>query len=102
MWRVLSLGPKGMEIARKFIQVEGNSMRLVGRRGGLNEARVESNAPHQSEFRRIIECVIKPRRLRERLAAFPIGLGQGDDVAGVAKNRLAPGVGGVDRHERLG
>src|SRR5258705_1708470 len=67
MWRILSLGPKGMEIARKFIQIEGNSMRLVGHCGGLNEARIKGNAPHQREFRGIIKCVIKPRGSREHL-----------------------------------
>src|SRR6266853_2642998 len=102
MWRVLSLGPKGMEIARKFIQIEGNSMRLVGHCGGLNEARIESNAPHQREFRGIIKCVIKPRGSREQLPAFPIGGGQGrGHVAGVAKNRLSPGVAVLDGEGRI-
>src|SRR6266436_4815964 len=97
MWRILSLGPKGMEIARKFIQIEGNSVRLVGHCGGLNEARIKGNAPHQREFRGIIKCVIKPRGLRERLPAFPLGLRQGrDHVAGVAKNRWSPGVSVLD------
>src|SRR5262249_41373188 len=93
MWRVLSLCPKGMEFARKFIQIEGNSMRLVGHCGGLNEARIESNAPHQREFCRIVKCVIKPRGPREHLPAFSIVLGQGrDHVAGIAENRLSAGV----------
>src|SRR6266436_1561592 len=102
MWRILSLGPKGMEIARKIIQIEGNSMRLVGHRGGLNEARIESYAPHQREFRGIIKCVIKPRGLREHLAAFSIAVGQGwNHFAGVAKNRLSPGVAVLNIEHRI-
>src|SRR6266849_7277278 len=102
MWRILSLGPKGMEIARKIIQIEGDSMRLVGHRGGLNEARVKGNAPHQREFRRIIKCVIKPRGLREHLPAFSIGLGQSwDHFTGVAKNRLSAGVAVLNVEDRI-
>src|SRR5258708_35546568 len=96
MWRVLSLSPKGMEFARKFIQIEGNSMRLVGHCRGLNEARIERYAPHQRKFRGIIKCVIKPGGLREQLPAFAVGGGQGPlDVAGVAKNRLSAAVAGL-------
>src|SRR5258707_12655163 len=102
MWRVLSLSPKGMEFARKFIQIEGNSMRLVGHCRGLNEAWIERYAPHQRKSRGIIKCVIKPRGLREQLPAFPIGLGQGrDHVAGVAKNRLSAGVAVLDIEGRI-
>jgi len=42
------------------------------------------------------------RGLREHLPAFPIGLGQGrDHVAGVAKNRLSPGVAVLDIKDRI-
>src|SRR5215831_5838380 len=93
MWRILSLRPKGVEIARKFIQIEGDSMRFVRHRRGLNEARVERDAPHQGKFGRIVKCVIKPRGLGERKPAVAVGSGQlRDDIAGVAKNRLSAGM----------
>src|SRR5215467_8110915 len=91
MWRVLSLCPKGMEFTRKFIQIEGNSMRLVGHCGGLNEARVESNAPHKGKFCSVIES--RQRSLRQRPPAVALGRGQiRDDLTGIAKYRLSAGV----------
>src|SRR5215471_6230785 len=93
MWRILPLRPKGMEITRKFIQIKGNSVRLVGHCRGLNEARIKGNAPHEGKFRGIVECVIKPRGLREHMPAVTVGSGQvRDDFAGVAKNRLSAGM----------
>src|SRR5262245_23400132 len=93
MWRILSLCPKGMEIARKFIQIKGDSVRLVGHCSGLNEAGVKSKTSHQGKFRRVVECVIKPRGLRERKPALPVGLWQGwDDFARIAKDRLSAGM----------
>src|SRR5579871_5589868 len=100
MWRVLSLGPKGVEITCKLKQVEGDSVRLVGHCGGLNEARIESDTSHQGEFGSIIES--RQCSPREHAPPLEVDLRQvRDHLAGIAKNGLSPSVAILDIEHRV-
>src|SRR5262245_31533119 len=100
MWRIFSAIPLGMEITRKFIQIKGYSVRLVGDRGGFDETRVKRESPHQGE----LPGVVKP---------FQGGPGEGrpegrclrrqvrDNLARIAEDRPAAGVAVLNVENRV-
>ena len=46
MWRILPAVPVGMKFACKLIQIKGDSVRLVGGRGGFDQPRIKRKLPH--------------------------------------------------------
>src|SRR5215470_17447621 len=91
MWRVLSAVPVRVEITSEFMEIKGDPVRLVGERGGLDEARIKREPPHQ----RKLAGILKPleRRGRERSRACRAGDRQvGNDLARFAKDRVRAGM----------
>src|SRR5262245_44300123 len=100
MWRIFSAIPLGMEIARKFIQIKGYSVRLVGNRGGFDKPRIKRESPHQGELSWVVEplqggfgqCRPEGRCLQRQVR---------DNLARIAEDRPAAGVAVLNVEDRV-
>src|SRR5829696_3848518 len=100
MWRVLPTGPVRVKFACKFIQIKCDPMRFMSGGRRSDQARIERNFAHESEFRRILEALEcsfgKPLRagpgsLRQIPKHFPC----------VAENRFAASMAVLDVEHRI-
>src|ERR1700730_7588972 len=100
MRRVVALGPERVEFTGNLIQIEGDSMELMGQRGGFDMARIGGEPAHQREFRRIVEP--RERCLRQHPGTVASLLRQlRRDLAGIAEYGLAAGVSVLDIEDRV-
>src|SRR5215467_4659766 len=91
MWRVRPAVPLRMEFASKIIEIEGNSVWLMSRGGGVDESRKQGQSPHQRKLAGIHEPFERsfgdhrgPRRALGRKVE--------DHLARIAEHRVAPSV----------